>query len=255
MAFFKANGVIKQDFSGFKQEILRIFNENKEVIAQNNKEDLKFPNSINQAIEKKVENSINSENSQNNRSAGLLNSPESLKNANLTASDASLAPGKKEDLEYSETWDSLMSKRDYCINLLEKTEFNREEIAVLQKLRDKNIEIGQKVEYMEAMQQGLELMKKEIQKKLEELSQIRNEIMLKAKDKDAPNLSKLIRIYENMKPEDCAKIFNLLDNDVLIDIAENMKESKFAAILARMDLKKVEEFNKIVNYRRIILSE
>jgi flagellar motility protein MotE (MotC chaperone) len=48
-------------------------------------------------------------------------------------------------------------------------------------------------------------------------------------------LKSLVKVYENMKPKDAARIFEELEMTVLLDVVERMKESKIAPILASMD--------------------
>ena len=42
-------------------------------------------------------------------------------------------------------------------------------------------------------------------------------------------------MYETMKPQEAATLFNALDNDVLLRVARAMNPRKMAPILARMD--------------------
>ncbi len=51
----------------------------------------------------------------------------------------------------------------------------------------------------------------------------------------------LVKIYENMKPKDAARIFQELDMETLLLVAEGMKERKLGAIMAEMDPAKAKE--------------
>ena len=44
-----------------------------------------------------------------------------------------------------------------------------------------------------------------------------------------------------MKPKDAARILENLEMDILLGVAERMKETKMAAILAKMDPKKARQ--------------
>ena len=48
-------------------------------------------------------------------------------------------------------------------------------------------------------------------------------------------LQQLVAIYEKMKGKDAAKIFDRLDQDVMLKVAVRMREAKLATILAKMD--------------------
>lgn len=47
-------------------------------------------------------------------------------------------------------------------------------------------------------------------------------------------LRSIVKVYENMKPKSAAKIFQLLDMDIQIEVATRMKEVKMALIMAAM---------------------
>jgi flagellar motility protein MotE (MotC chaperone) len=54
-------------------------------------------------------------------------------------------------------------------------------------------------------------------------------------------ISSLVKIYENMKPADAARIFNELERPILLLIVNRMQEKKAAPILAQMDPKRAKQ--------------
>ena len=58
------------------------------------------------------------------------------------------------------------------------------------------------------------------------------------KDFHRPQYKRLVKIYESMKPKEAARIFEQLDDAVLIEVAERMKEAKLAPVLASMEPKR-----------------
>jgi flagellar motility protein MotE (MotC chaperone) len=54
-------------------------------------------------------------------------------------------------------------------------------------------------------------------------------------------MQSLVKLYENMKPKDAARIFEELDLDTLLPVAERMKERKLAPIMSTMDPTKAKE--------------
>ncbi len=66
-----------------------------------------------------------------------------------------------------------------------------------------------------------------LQARLEALDQTRRE-------RDEANWRSLVKTYEVMRPRDAAAIFNELDQPVLIQVLDRMKEAKAAPILAAM---------------------
>ncbi len=59
--------------------------------------------------------------------------------------------------------------------------------------------------------------------------------MREYQDQKDAKILKLVKIYEGMKPQEAARIFEELNWDILIDVAQYMKEAKLSAILASMD--------------------
>jgi flagellar motility protein MotE (MotC chaperone) len=83
-----------------------------------------------------------------------------------------------------------------------------------------------------------------IDKKVEELKILQETITSLLKTFDAQQDAKLlslVKIYENMKPKDAAKIFEDLEMNTLLDVAERMKERKLAPVMAKMDPQKARE--------------
>ncbi len=77
----------------------------------------------------------------------------------------------------------------------------------------------------------------ELDQKVNEMTNLRNEIqgmMGTLSDQEKARIQSLVKIYENMKPDDAARIFDTLDTDVLIEVMGQMKEAKSALILAAM---------------------
>lgn len=66
-----------------------------------------------------------------------------------------------------------------------------------------------------------------LQGKLEQLDQTRRE-------RDEANWRSMVKTYETMRPRDAATIFNELDQPVLLQVLDRMKEAKAAAVLAAM---------------------
>ena len=73
-----------------------------------------------------------------------------------------------------------------------------------------------------------------LQTKLEALEATR-------KQREDASWQGLVKVYEAMKPRDAANIFNDLDMPILLQVADRMKESKAAPILAAMQPDKARE--------------
>ena len=91
-----------------------------------------------------------------------------------------------------------------------------------------------------------------IDQKIAELQKLRSIIdsLIKKYDKQQDaKLKSLVKIYENMKPKDAARIFEDLEMDTLLEVSERMKERKLAGIIAKMSPQKAREIT--VELRRL----
>lgn len=83
-----------------------------------------------------------------------------------------------------------------------------------------------------------------MEKKIAELQNLRGAIKGLVKTFEGQQdkkLQSLVKIYENMKPKDAARIFEALEMPTLLDVAERMKERKLAAIMSKMNPERARE--------------
>lgn len=118
------------------------------------------------------------------------------------------------------------------------------EIDLLQQLAERRRVLETREQELEIRTGLLTAAEGRIDKKIEELKVLRETIsgLIKTFDsqQDAKLLS-LVKIYESMKPKDAATIFEDLELDILLEVAERMKERKLAPIMAKMDPVKARE--------------
>ncbi|MSO13446.1 hypothetical protein h2es_0045 [Rickettsiales endosymbiont of Trichoplax sp. H2] len=123
------------------------------------------------------------------------------------------------------------------------------EKKLLQELRQRRKEIEQYNDEVPADKLALESVKQYIDKRLSLLENLQNKLkpQLKNSNKsEEQKIQRLVKVYENMKPKEAAKIFNDLQIGILIEMSLNMKESKLALILAEMKPEKVRELTSIL---------
>ncbi len=118
------------------------------------------------------------------------------------------------------------------------------EIELLQHLSIRREEIDKREKEIEARAGLMQAAESRIDKKVIELQNLQATIegLIKTFDEqqDAKLLS-LVKIYENMKPKDAAKIFEELELETLLEVAERMKERKLAPVMAKMNPEKARE--------------
>jgi flagellar motility protein MotE (MotC chaperone) len=85
-----------------------------------------------------------------------------------------------------------------------------------------------------------------LDQKVQELQALQAQVSELMKGYDAQENAKfqrLVKIYENMKPREAAKIFDELDMSMLIQIVTRMKEARVAPIIAAMHPSKAKELS------------
>ncbi len=118
------------------------------------------------------------------------------------------------------------------------------EIELLQQLAERREVLESREQELEIRTGLLTAAESRIDKKVEELKVLRETIAGLIKTFDAQQDAKLlslVKIYENMKPKDAARIFEDLELDTLLEVAERMKERKLAPVMAKMKPEKARE--------------
>ncbi len=106
-----------------------------------------------------------------------------------------------------------------------------EEIDLLQSLGERRKELDLRAHQLEQREVLLLAVERRIDEKVEALKALQRSIQGETESQ----YKSLVKIYENMKPKDAARIFEELDMAILLPVTERMKERKLAAILAKMN--------------------
>lgn len=117
------------------------------------------------------------------------------------------------------------------------TTFTRAEIELLANLAQRRDQLEQRAREIDLRESLLAAAEKRIDERIAELKKLEGSIkqIVQQYDKqEEQNLQGLVKVYENMKPKDAARIFEKLDANVLLGVVERMKEAKLAAVLADM---------------------
>jgi flagellar motility protein MotE (MotC chaperone) len=123
------------------------------------------------------------------------------------------------------------------------TSFSPAEIELLQKLSVRRNALDKRAAELDARAVMLKATEQRIADKIAELNTMQHNIDVSLKQKDQQQdkkLQNIVKIYELMKPEDAARIFEQLDMSVLIEVLANMKQAKAAPILADMQPEKAK---------------
>jgi len=133
------------------------------------------------------------------------------------------------------------------------TLLTQSEIDLLQKLAERRVEIDRRAREMETREGLLAAAESRIDRKIQDFKALQATIesLIKTYDEQQDTkLMSLVKIYENMKPKDAARIFEELEMNVLLAVAERMKERSLAPIMAKMNPQKARDVTVELNALR-----
>ena len=131
--------------------------------------------------------------------------------------------------------------------------FTQNEIDVLQKLAERRDAIDareKEIDAREALVQAAENKVVDHIAEMKGLKKVVEDLLAEYSQRKDEQTLRMVKVYENMKPKDAARIFDELDMVTSINMVESMKEVKFAAILAKMDPAKAKLLTTELTNRR-----
>lgn len=135
------------------------------------------------------------------------------------------------------------AKADESLEASDGLQFTRAEVEVLQNLSARRAELDKRAREIDLKEKLLAASEQRVNERIAELKAIEANIqtlLAARKDAEESQIKSLVKVYENMKPKDAARIFEELEMDILLPVAQRMKEAKFALILAQMDAEKAK---------------
>lgn len=127
------------------------------------------------------------------------------------------------------------------------------ERAVLEELRARRAALDAREQAMAVRESVLAATEQRLTRRVEELGalQQRLEALDKAaREREDAGWRGLVRIYENMRPRDAARIFNELEMVTLVEVVDRMKERSAAPIIAGMEPDKAKALTAELARRR-----
>lgn len=116
--------------------------------------------------------------------------------------------------------------------------FSQEEVELLQALSERRDALNKRAAELDQKEALIQAAQKNVERKITELNQLKSEIedlLAKQQVIQEDRLQSLVKVYENMKSDDAARIFNSMDLEILLVVMGRMNERKVAPILAEMD--------------------
>ncbi|MEK2689009.1 MotE family protein [Bdellovibrio sp. GT3] len=133
------------------------------------------------------------------------------------------------------------------------------EIDHLTKLTDRKKELDAREEELNRQESELQAQKVELDKRLKELEDMRGKISSMLEDRvkaDDQKVDTLVQMYTNMKPPQAAKVFETMDEDLVVEILGRMKKKNAADIMNLLKPEKAQIISeKYAGYKRAPASE
>lgn len=128
-----------------------------------------------------------------------------------------------------------------------------EDSDYLFKLAERKKELDAREEDLNKKSTEIAKQKEEIDQKLRELEQYRTKISSLLQERissDSGKIDTLVQVYSNMKPSQAAKIFESMDEDLVIEILGRMKKKNAADIMNLVKAEKAQVFaERYAGYR------
>jgi flagellar motility protein MotE (MotC chaperone) len=108
---------------------------------------------------------------------------------------------------------------------------------MFENLVEKQKQIKKYEEKLKVKENVIKKSKQDLDEKMTQLNNIKKQVqslLAEYETKEQQSIGSLVKIYENMKPKEAAKIFEELDMNILLQVISEMPERKSAPILANV---------------------
>lgn len=121
---------------------------------------------------------------------------------------------------------------------VQNSNYSSAEVKLLKELSKRRQDLDKIQADMDLREKVLKATEGKIDQKIAEMKIIQDkleQLMKQHNEKEQAKILSLVKIYENMKPKDAAKIFDELDMSILLEVVSRMKEIKVAPVIASMN--------------------
>jgi len=118
------------------------------------------------------------------------------------------------------------------------------EMDVLKQLSSRREELDRRAKDLDTRETLIKVAEQRVDQKIKELDSLRQQLqgmVNQVSESQAAQLNNLVKIYETMKPDEAAKIFEALDMPTLLGVVQRMKPKSTAPIMAKMAPDKAKE--------------
>jgi flagellar motility protein MotE (MotC chaperone) len=135
-----------------------------------------------------------------------------------------------------------------------KKSWTEEEVALFRHLETRKKELDQREDTLKKLEEELQKQKGEVAMRLQQLEETRKKISGQLESKvqtDIERVEKLVAFYSNMKPQSAAKVFQDLNEDLVVELLQKMKQKNAADIMNLLPSEKAQKLTeRFAGYRR-----
>jgi len=118
------------------------------------------------------------------------------------------------------------------------------ETDVLKQLSERREQLEKRSRDLDTREALLKITEQRVAQKIKEMESLRQQVQSlvdQAGSGQQAQLDNLVKIYETMKPDEAAKIFETLDMPILLGVIQKMKPARTAPIMAKLPPEKAKE--------------
>lgn len=132
-------------------------------------------------------------------------------------------------------------------NFAEQAGLSATEVEVLQSLGARRTTLDQRAAELSTQAQLIAASEKRVDERLAELKRVQSAvegILGKLDEEQDARVNALVVVYSKMKPKDAAKIWEGLDDAVLLEVASRMKQATLAEVMGLMNAESARKLTK-----------
>jgi flagellar motility protein MotE (MotC chaperone) len=126
---------------------------------------------------------------------------------------------------------------------------SEQEILVLRSLSDRRKVLEERETELVTREQAAAAAEERLNEQIAELKALEGKVqgvLAQIDAKGDERMAQLVKTYEAMKPKDAARIFDGMNDKVLLDLSKSMKPATLAAVMASMDPKRAEALTQML---------
>lgn len=134
---------------------------------------------------------------------------------------------------------------------------NNEEVVDFNYIKDfqeRKKQLDMREEELKKLEAEMMVQKESVDKKLEEVENIRKQISQQLEERvkaDEQKIDTLVQVYSQMKPQQAAKVFETIDEDLAVEVLTKMKKKSAADILNLLKADRAQSLSeKYAGYKR-----